>query len=81
MASFQLALQGSVKLFAVLQTQSVRTRLTSALKESREGMAVLVFILVSGGFVMLATGEEGFRPLSPTQIVQKIFGNLQTEVL
>ena len=81
LASFQLVLQGSVTLFVVLQTQSVRTRLTLALKENREGMAVLAFILVSGGFVMLATGEEGFQPLSPTRIVQKSFGNLQTEVL
>lgn len=81
LASFQLVLQGSVTLFVVLQTQSVRTRLTLALKENREGMAVLAFILVSGGFVMLATGEEGFQPLSPTRIVQKSFGNLQMEVL
>ena len=44
-------------------------------------MAVLAFTLVSGGFVMLATGEEGFQPLSPTRIVQKSFGNLQAEVL
>lgn len=50
-------------------------------KASRQGTAVLAFILVSSGFVMLATGEEGFRPLSPTQIVPKSFGNLQTEVV
>lgn len=35
------------------------------LKESREGVAVLVFILVSGGFVMLATGEEGIWTSEP----------------
>lgn len=88
-ASFWLVVQGGVKLFAVHQTQSVRTRPTTALKQSGEGDSYVGACPCQRCWSDLShlpqvRGFDIWAQLlmhKPAQIVSKGFGNLQTEVV